>query len=343
MDITQQMAMGYDNFLEDQYKVPILAKILHSLPHLNITFHRTNNTFRPTDEIYLEVNSLDRKQNRCQRFSPIKFTFLHTESGHFGINSGSRSHPFTLLPPALLDVEMLWPQAASRSLHHQLEGYIVDCNSSLLCSDWTWWVQRLRQFFLFFLFTSMIQWKVFTACEKLFPLSCSPFCIHKRHKISYNSMNHAHNHLHDSFSFSLHHPRRQIKFDLVSTLIFFLLATFAFRRVKIYETFLFQDFMEMTTCTTGCLRFWQPVGRLTISCLQYVIRRTLWSTRWRRRFDLNWRNWRTSSMSLFQIKRRCQCSSTRWTWCRRILRLLRMLLATYADRWWGYRWITFWM
>lgn len=47
--------MGYDNYLEDQYKVPILAKILHSLPHLNITFHRTNNTFRPTDEIYLEV------------------------------------------------------------------------------------------------------------------------------------------------------------------------------------------------------------------------------------------------------------------------------------------------
>lgn len=55
------MAMGYDNYLEDQYKVPILAKILHSLPHLNITFHRTNNTFRPTDEIYLEVR---RRKNR---------------------------------------------------------------------------------------------------------------------------------------------------------------------------------------------------------------------------------------------------------------------------------------
>lgn len=53
--------MGYDNFLEDQYKVPILAKILHSLPHLNITFHRTNNTFRPTDEIYLEVRHVENR------------------------------------------------------------------------------------------------------------------------------------------------------------------------------------------------------------------------------------------------------------------------------------------
>lgn len=41
---------------EDEYKAPIIAKLLHSLPHYNITFHRTNNTFRPTDEIYLEVN-----------------------------------------------------------------------------------------------------------------------------------------------------------------------------------------------------------------------------------------------------------------------------------------------
>lgn len=48
-------SMGYDNYIEDQYEVPFLAKILHSLPHLNISLHRTNNTFRPTDEIYLEV------------------------------------------------------------------------------------------------------------------------------------------------------------------------------------------------------------------------------------------------------------------------------------------------
>lgn len=37
------------------YKAPILAQLLHSLPHYNITFHRTNSTFRPRDEVYLEV------------------------------------------------------------------------------------------------------------------------------------------------------------------------------------------------------------------------------------------------------------------------------------------------
>lgn len=41
---------------DDQYKVPLIAKLLHSLPHYNITFHRTNNTFRPSDEVYLEVS-----------------------------------------------------------------------------------------------------------------------------------------------------------------------------------------------------------------------------------------------------------------------------------------------
>lgn len=53
------MNMGYNNDIEDHYEVPILAKLLHALPHYNITFHRTNNTFRPTDEIYLEVNLID--------------------------------------------------------------------------------------------------------------------------------------------------------------------------------------------------------------------------------------------------------------------------------------------
>lgn len=44
-----------NDFEDDQYKVPLIAKILHSLPHYNITFHKTNDTFRPTDEVYLEV------------------------------------------------------------------------------------------------------------------------------------------------------------------------------------------------------------------------------------------------------------------------------------------------
>lgn len=43
---------------DEQYKVPLIAKILHSLPHYNITFHKTNDTFRPTDEVYLEVSLL---------------------------------------------------------------------------------------------------------------------------------------------------------------------------------------------------------------------------------------------------------------------------------------------
>uniref|UniRef100_A0A1I8PIP5 Protein tweety homolog n=1 Tax=Stomoxys calcitrans TaxID=35570 RepID=A0A1I8PIP5_STOCA len=38
----------------DQYKVPVIAKLLHALPHYNITFHKINSTFRPNDEIYLE-------------------------------------------------------------------------------------------------------------------------------------------------------------------------------------------------------------------------------------------------------------------------------------------------
>lgn len=44
--------------VDEQYKVPLIAKLLHRLPHYNITFHRTNSTFRPTDEVYLEVKVL---------------------------------------------------------------------------------------------------------------------------------------------------------------------------------------------------------------------------------------------------------------------------------------------
>lgn len=41
---------------EIQYRVPLIAKLLHSVPHFNLTFHRTNDTFRPTDQVYLEVS-----------------------------------------------------------------------------------------------------------------------------------------------------------------------------------------------------------------------------------------------------------------------------------------------
>lgn len=60
-DIRHTMGLAKTG-LEDEYKAPIIAKLLHSLPHYNITFHRTNNTFRPTDEIYLEVRQS--KQNQ---------------------------------------------------------------------------------------------------------------------------------------------------------------------------------------------------------------------------------------------------------------------------------------
>lgn len=42
----------------DQYRVPMIAKLLHALPHYNITFHKINSTFRPNDEIYLEVKNI---------------------------------------------------------------------------------------------------------------------------------------------------------------------------------------------------------------------------------------------------------------------------------------------
>lgn len=48
--------MGDYHEFTDQYKVPVIAKLLHALPHYNISFHKINSTFRPNDEIYLEVS-----------------------------------------------------------------------------------------------------------------------------------------------------------------------------------------------------------------------------------------------------------------------------------------------
>lgn len=53
--------------VDEQYKIPVIAKLLHTLPHYNITFHRTNSTFRPTDEVYLEVNWIESKKNKVSR------------------------------------------------------------------------------------------------------------------------------------------------------------------------------------------------------------------------------------------------------------------------------------
>ncbi|XP_044252959.1 protein tweety isoform X1 [Tribolium madens] len=39
---------------EDAYSIPFLARLLHSLPHLNVTFHQVNNSFDPHSPVYLE-------------------------------------------------------------------------------------------------------------------------------------------------------------------------------------------------------------------------------------------------------------------------------------------------
>lgn len=66
--------MMMDEAVEFQYKAPLIAKLLHSLPHYNITFHRTNDTFRPTDEVYLEVNAFQPLISRTD-FSLKTFRF----------------------------------------------------------------------------------------------------------------------------------------------------------------------------------------------------------------------------------------------------------------------------
>ncbi|GJQ86587.1 hypothetical protein Trydic_g8628 [Trypoxylus dichotomus] len=45
--------MGYTSG-DEVYNIPTLARLLHSLPHLNVTFHRVNNTFDYKSPVYLE-------------------------------------------------------------------------------------------------------------------------------------------------------------------------------------------------------------------------------------------------------------------------------------------------
>lgn len=40
--------------LPEEYTVPLLAWVFHSLPHLNVSLHSVTNTFNPNSEIYLE-------------------------------------------------------------------------------------------------------------------------------------------------------------------------------------------------------------------------------------------------------------------------------------------------
>ncbi|KAL2716114.1 protein tweety isoform X5 [Vespula squamosa] len=50
--------------LPEQYTVPQLARVFHSLPHLNVSLHSVNNTFNPHSEIYLEKRRRQRVRER---------------------------------------------------------------------------------------------------------------------------------------------------------------------------------------------------------------------------------------------------------------------------------------
>ena len=70
--------------VDDQYKAPIIAKLLHALPHYNITLHKTNSTFRPTDEVYLEVKL---KSQFLRVPYSIKSHYFITEFRFIGLSS----------------------------------------------------------------------------------------------------------------------------------------------------------------------------------------------------------------------------------------------------------------
>ncbi|XP_077288942.1 tweety [Arctopsyche grandis] len=39
---------------DEEYRPPVLARLLHALPHVNVTLHRVNSSFAPHSELYLE-------------------------------------------------------------------------------------------------------------------------------------------------------------------------------------------------------------------------------------------------------------------------------------------------
>lgn len=63
---------------EDAYSIPFLARLLHSLPHLNVTFHQVNNSFDPQSPVYLEVS-----QTTCDTIGNTPFFCLNwTKNWH---------------------------------------------------------------------------------------------------------------------------------------------------------------------------------------------------------------------------------------------------------------------
>ena len=89
----------------DQYKVPVIAKLLHALPHYNITFHKINSTFRPNDEIYLEVSTVFRIENL--KFIFISLFYDFSEFGYFGFCAGCHINCLTAGFAAILNDKML--------------------------------------------------------------------------------------------------------------------------------------------------------------------------------------------------------------------------------------------
>lgn len=42
----------------EQPATPFLVELLHSVPHINITLHRVNDTFNPSSTVYIEVRGI---------------------------------------------------------------------------------------------------------------------------------------------------------------------------------------------------------------------------------------------------------------------------------------------
>lgn len=55
-ELPSESGMGASAGGDDAYSTPTLARLLHSLPHLNVTLHLVNNSFEPKSPVYLEVS-----------------------------------------------------------------------------------------------------------------------------------------------------------------------------------------------------------------------------------------------------------------------------------------------
>lgn len=149
------------------YKAPLISQLLHTIPRYNITLHRTNNTFRIRDEVYLEVRITEIKINSSQTLCPLKnyplllFIFFFTttssspwfkknvsfssafsESRNLGLRSRRPFDHLPLRPAALFDDALLRPQTEDRALHYQPQSNPQRRHRPLLCRNWTGIVRK---------------------------------------------------------------------------------------------------------------------------------------------------------------------------------------------------------